>query len=361
MDLTNTYLGFTDNMKPMQRARAEKLLDDRKRYNGTILTNKQFIVNHIMDGCIPRFKDDISYYSKKTNEYTKPKTEYYLYTKDDTRWTIEKTLYNFAVYLIAKELINEITIKAFIKYEQEQKEIEQQKLEQEKLAQEKAKKDQEEKMIEFHSWVTEQIKQYNNNSKMILMQNIWEDEIGNFNGDMIKLLIYIDNIDNFKYGNLCRECLVNWLHSGNKTSKKVFYHVTGIKLPTTNKGTIEILNNIITSQYKDTVPYKKRQKHEKDIQTFYKYIRQPYPHFEACQAEVFNKYGLEMFITTDDEICIISEAKSGLSIVKGETRKAAMNNLKALINKHGLEGFNEQIKKAIELYGLSPRYKDIVQ
>ena len=360
MNLTDTYLGFTDNMKPMQKGRAEKLLDDRKRYNGTVLTNKQFVVNQILEGGIPNYKDDITHYSKKTHEYTKPKTEYYLYTKDDTRWTIEKTLYNFATYLIAKELTNEITIEAFIKYEQEKLEAEEQRLEQEKLAQEKEKKDQEEKMIEFQSWVNEQIKQYNDNGKMILMQNIWQDEIGNFNGDMIKLLVYIDNIDNFKYGNLCRNCLIGWLHSGNKTSKKVFYHVTGIKLPATNKGTNEILNNITTSQYKDIIPYKKRQKHEKDIQIFYKYIRQPYPHFEECQAEVFNKYGLEMFIVSEDETCVISEAKSGLSIVRGETRKAAMNNLKVLIDKHGVEGFNKQIEKAVELYGLSPRYKEEV-
>ncbi len=360
MNLTDTYLGFTDNMKPMQKARAEKILDDRKRYNSTILTNKQFVVNQILQGSVPDYKDDITHWSKKINDYTQPKTEYYLYTKDDTRWRIEKTLYNFAIYLITKELINEATIEAFVKYEQEQKETEQQRLEQEKLAREKVKKDQEEKMIEFHSWINEQIKQYSNNSKMILMQNIWEDEIGNFNGDMIKLLIYIDNIDNSLYGNLCRECLIGWLHSGNKISKKVFYHVTGIKLPATNKGTNKILNNITTSQYKSIIPYKKRQKHEKDIQTFYKYIRQPYPHFEECQAEVFNKYGLEMFIVSEDEICIISEAKSGLAIAKGITKKMAFNELKKLFNKYGLEGFNEQIEKAIELYGLSPRYKEEV-
>lgn len=74
MNLTDTYLGFTDNMKPMQKGRAEKLLDDRKRYNGTVLTNKQFVVNQILEGGIPNYKDDITHYSKKTHEYTKPKT-----------------------------------------------------------------------------------------------------------------------------------------------------------------------------------------------------------------------------------------------------------------------------------------------
>lgn len=360
MNLDNTYLGFTDNMKPMEKARAEKLLDSKKRYNGTVLTNKQFVVNQVIEGDIPKFEENVSHYSKKIGGNTKPKDEYHLKTKDNSYWTIEKTLYNFAVYLILKELTNEVTIESFIKDEQERNQKEIEKQISEKLAQEQTKKEHEEKVFGFQSWTNEQLKNYNDNNKMILMQNIWIDEIGSFKGDMIKLLVYIDNIDDSKYGHWCKECLIDWLHLGNKTSKKVFYHITGIKLPSTNKGTYEILNNITKSQYKGIVPYKKRQKHEKDIQTFYRNIKVPVPHFEEIQAEAYNKFGLNMFITNFEDCWQISEARSGLRIVNGITKKQVFEELKKMIDKHGAEKFQEQINKAIEMYGESPKYKQEV-
>jgi len=356
MNLTNTYLGFTDNMKPMEKAKAEKLLNDMKRYNGIALTNKQFIVNQIMKGSEPQVEFDVVRWSKKLQDYTQPKTEYHLKTKNNTYWAIEKTLYNFAVYLIAKVLTNEATIELFIKYEQEQKETERQRLEQEKLAQLQIKKEQAEKEIEFQSWIKEQVDNYNDNDKIMLAHNIFMDEVGHFANHMIRLLVYIDNIDNY----MCRIELINWLHSGNKTSKKVFYHITGIKLPVTNKGTYEILNNITAEQYKDVISYKKRQTHDKDIQTFYRNIRVPVPHFEEVQAEVYNKYGLNMFITNFEDHWQISEARSGLRIVGGVTKKDAFNELKKMIDKHGVEKFKEQIEQAIKLYGESPKYREVI-
>lgn len=360
MNSTNTYLGFTDNMKPMQKARAEKTLDNKKRYNGTVMTNKQFAVNQIIEGSIPEIKDDVCHWSRKLDDYTKPKTEYYIKTKDNSYWTIEKTLYDFAVYLIAKEFTNEATIESFIKYEQEQQEAEQQRLEQERLTQEQEKKDHEEKVNEFQSWVDNQVESYNNSEQLKILKEIFIAEIGDFYNNQIRLLIYIDNIDDSKYGNWCRESLISWLHSGNTTSKKVFYHVTGIKLPVTNKGTYEILDNITKSQYKGIVPYKKRQTHNKDIQTFYRNIRVPVPHFEEVQAEAYNKYGLNMFITNFEDQWQISEVRSGLRIVNGITKKMAFDELKKMIDKHGVEKFQEQINKAIEMYGESPKYKEEV-
>ncbi len=77
MDLTYTYLGFTDNMKPMEKARAEKLLDKKTRYNGVVLTHKQFVVDQIIEGSIPTFEENVSHYSNKIGSNTKPKDEYH--------------------------------------------------------------------------------------------------------------------------------------------------------------------------------------------------------------------------------------------------------------------------------------------
>jgi hypothetical protein len=238
----------------------------------------------------------------------------------------------------------------------EQKEAEQQRLEQERLAREQAKENEKQRKIEFNIWINEQIANYNSPEKVELLKQIRLDEIGEFSERSIRLLVLIDNIDDY----FCREELKSWLHSGNPTSKKVFYHITGIKLPSTNKGTYEILNNITKSQYKGIVPYKKRQKHEKDIQTFYRNIRVPVPHFEEIQAEAYNKFGLNMFITNFEDCWQISEARSGLRIVNGITKKQVFEELKKMIDKHGAEKFQEQINKAIEMYGESPKYKQEV-
>jgi len=356
MDLTNTYLGFTDNMKPMQRARAEKLLDDKKRYNGTVLTNKQFALNQIMEGCIPQIKDDVCHYSRKLHDYTQPKTEYYLKTKDDPYWTIEKTLYNFAVYLITKEFTYEARVETFIKEEQDKKVVEQQKIEQEKLAQQQIKEDQEQAKINFKNWINEQVENYNNSEQVELLEEIRLAELGEFSQRSIRLLVFIDNIDN----PMCREELKGWLHSGNPTSKKVFYHITGIKLPSTNKGTYEVLDNITKEQYKGIVPFKQRQKHDKNIQKFYKMITVPEPHFEECQGEVFNKYGLSMFITKNNEKYIITEGRSGVMACSGATKTGAKRLLDEQINKVGIEKLQGYITQAVERYGLSPLYKQEV-
>jgi hypothetical protein len=354
MDLTNTYLGFTDNMKPMQKARAEKLLDSKKRYNGTVLTNKQFVVNQIIEGSIPEFKDDITHWSRKINDYTKPKIEYYLKTKHNSYWTIEKTLYNFAIYLIAKEFTYEARVEDFIKEEQERKETEQQRLEQEKLDREQEKENEKQRKIKYNNWVNEQAENYNNSEQLNLLREIRLAELGEFSQHSVKLLVLIDNIDDY----FCKEALKGWLHSGNKTSKKVFYHITGIKLPATNKGTYELLDNITSSNYKGIVPYKKRQKHEKNFQAFYRMMIQPVPHFEDIQAEVFNKYGLEMFITYFEGKCTISEATSGMKMVEGVTKKMAMERLEYNIDKIGIEKVKEHIQEAIKRYGVSPKYKE---
>jgi len=356
MDLTNTYLGFTDNMKPMQKARAEKLLDSKKRYNGTVLTNKQFVVNQIIEGSIPEFKDDITHWSNKINDYTQPKSEYYLKTKDNSYWTIEKTLYNFAVYLIAKEFTYEVRVVDFIKEDQKRKEAEQQRLEQERLDKEQEKENEKQRKTKYNNWINEQAENYNNSKQLNLLKQIQLAELGEFSQHSVRLLVLIDNIDDY----FCKEALKGWLHSGNTTSKKVFYHVTGIKLPVTNKGTYEILDNITKSQYKGIVPYKKRQTHNKDIQTFYRNIRVPVPHFEEVQAEAYNKYGLKMFITNFEEQWQISEARSGLRIVNGITKKMAFDELKKMIDKHGVEKFKEQIEQAIKLYGESPKYREVI-
>jgi len=355
------YLGFTDNMKPMQKTKVENTLDKKIRYNGKVMATKDFVFYLLKEeNSTPTVEENYSYYSSKIDGYTKPKNNYELTRIDkesNTRVynTITKTEYDFANYLIENNLLNEEIFNKFIKDETDriakEKQNELDKIEEEK----KRKEELELQKNEFDNWLKKQALQYNNNEKFVIAKEIFTNEVGRYDDYQLKkLLVLIDNIET----SFCRTNLINWLHSGNPSSKKVFYHVTGIKLPSTNKDTYEILNNINTSDYKTSKEYKKRNKHEKDVQTFYKMITSPEPHFETIEAEAFNKYGLEMFIINYNKQWIISEAKSGLKIASGLTRQEALDALQSSINRSGVKRVEELINQAVDKYGLSPRYQN---
>ena len=70
-----------------------------------------------------------------------------------------------------------------------------------------------------------------------------------------------------------------------------------------------------------------------------------------------NDYELDLYIERRDKnYWVISEAKTGLKICEGRTRKAAIEILNELFEQYNAEFFNEQIKKFIKEFGLSPLY-----
>ena len=70
-----------------------------------------------------------------------------------------------------------------------------------------------------------------------------------------------------------------------------------------------------------------------------------------------NDYELDLHIEhRDKNYWVISEAKTGLKVCEGCTRKAAIEILNELFEQYNAEFFNEQIKKFIKEFGLSPLY-----
>jgi len=346
-NIKDTYLGFTDNLKPMQKVRAEKTLDNLIRHNGNVITNKEFILIKLQEGLKPRIEEDYSYYSRKLQGETKPRTDYRLKDQDGSFYHITKTEYDYANYLLENNFLDEQKVKEFVVAENNRLlQIAQDELNHKQQEKERKETLEREKQ-EFDNWLNEQAENYNNNDKFDITKSIFLDVQGQYNELMLcKFLVLIENIDN----PMCKDMLKSWLHTHNTTSKKVFYHMTGIKLPSTDKGAMPLLDNLSTTNFQGIVPYIKKQlnvtKVNKEVitDTFYKLIRKPEPHYEEVIGTPISKYGLDMFITQDaNGVYNISEAKSGLLITNASTKTELMKKLKDTIEQYGVEKVNQMI------------------
>ena len=373
INIQSTYLGFTDTFKPLQKSKVSSTLDTQIKHNNVIMPKKQFIYLKLNEGYTPTIEEDVSYYSRKLGDYIKPKSEYRISNQEGNYYSITKTEYNFAVYLVENDFLNVVKAKQYIDAEQTNlaqiAQIEFDKKQQEKLDKENLQQQKK----EFNNWLTEQTENYSDNTKLDLAKSIFESEQGDYNElYLCKLLVLIDNINILA----CKEKLKNYLYSHNKTSKKVFYHMTGVKLPSTDKGTFEIIDSLTLPSYQGIIPYKKKQSkvnnNNNDTQTqlkspitetFYKSIRKPSPHYEECTGIPLNKYGLDMFITQySDGTYQLSEAKSGMLMIDADTKKKLMDTLKDIVNLHGIEKINRMIQDNIDSngIGISPKYRDVV-
>lgn len=140
MKLIDTYLGFTNDKKPMQAARIEKSLDMLWRMKNGVFSRKQIVFDLLQEGRIPSYEENYSYYSARIDGYTKPRTLYKLEDEETGRYLeINKTLYDFANYIIENGFLDIEKAKQFIHDEQEErKRIEEEERQKEiKIQQEK--------------------------------------------------------------------------------------------------------------------------------------------------------------------------------------------------------------------------------
>ncbi|MBK5239779.1 hypothetical protein [Clostridium sp.] len=357
MNLKNTYLGFTNSLTPMQKSRVETCLDKLIRSEGIIYTNKEFTATRLQEGYSLTIEENETHYNRKLDIDTKPRTLYHMELREsdgkfNSSYTIEKTLYNFALYLQENNLVNQDNINSYVILEVAKVEAELKAIEDQELKEKQAEEFHEQQKQDFKMWLNIEAENYKDTLKISLSKEIFLNEINQYNEIHVNsLLVLIDNINN----PMCREALKSRLWSGNKSSKKVFSCVTGVILPATDKGTMEILNTITQGDYTGMLIYKKRKEAEEvQLETFYKLMTIPEFKFEECLGEVVNKYGLNMFLCKEKKGYTISDIKSGCQITSGTTKNEIYEKLKTSIEKTGIEVINKFIGELIEKYGVSP-------
>lgn len=268
------------------------------------------------------------------------------------------------MYLIENDLVAEENVNVYINQEKAERKIvaenEAREAAEAKIAEEKEQKEKE----EFRKWLWDKAESYHYSRWMELSEKIYLSIYGELPQQVRinELFVCIENIEN----PLCRKELKARLHTDNKASRKVFMCCTGLKLPNTNKETMEFLDNVKLSDYAETKEFKERKKEEKydvpaeEKQIFYimetKEVNGNREYrFEMVYGWAVEKKGIKFFIhEMPDGKFGVSSVECGLRLAIGSTRAAAVKELTRVINKVGIVKVKESIERAIATFGESP-------
>lgn len=375
-NLKNTYFGFTSNLKPLQAGKVEKSLDMLIRYDGKVLTKKEYIYQLLLKGCTPAIEENYSYYSSRTGEMTKPKTLYKLTYSDESFHEINKTLYNYAQLLIENNYINETIAAEYIAEEQrqneeikrlEQERIQKERAEKEKQRQQQEKKELEERREKIRIW-TEKGQSLMTNEIENLIKNTIKNHFVEYEVDAPeedKEKFINEFIQSFpqKLGNQSF-VISNLQYHLEREEERNYFHPMNIEA--------EVLMNIFnisTDDHNRTITAKVKAVHEnreykggnytpKEQQEFYIFNNQS-KQFELKQGEKIKLNGLTCFISKNDsDLWAITEARTGLLLGSPKaTKKEAIETSKQGIEKAG-ERLESLIQNSINRYGISPLYKE---
>lgn len=213
--LQESTLGFSNTKTPMQKARTENTLNKLWRFNEGIMTEKDFVINRLLDGYTVEKEEGYQEY-KRNGELTKPKTAYKLLKEGVSTFNlITKTAYDFAVYVIDNNLLDENKIIKYIENEKAEKErLEKERLERERKEREEQEKIRQQEKTERERQRQEKIKIWEKRGNELLtdeqkqeIKNIAYNTIRKFNNTVsddeifkyIDLQNYIVKIGNEKY------------------------------------------------------------------------------------------------------------------------------------------------------------------
>jgi hypothetical protein len=385
MKLHNTYFGFTNNKTALQAGKIEKSLDMLWNYDGKTYLRKVLVFELLQAGRKPELEENYSYYSAKIDDYTKPKTLYKLEDQEGTYIELNKTLYDYALYLVENDFINNDKAKQFIENEEHGK-AEAQRLENEQIEkarkegsekrlqeQEERKQRLEQKRAEWRNNGTELLQQFNIDPITKLLDDSWKEVRGiyttvskdEFYTSMYdQLLILIGNqaacINNAQYHveNINSDYPNNFTVKSNPTryfEKEILFSVFNINAQDGNRTITAKVKAVFENRsYKGGSSATKKPKTE----TFYKYNAQERM-FVPVQGEKLSIRQTDLFIYELDDKYYINESQSGLMVAKGETKQQAKDNCCNRLENYKSK-IETAIKQAISVYGISPLYRNEV-
>lgn len=363
-----SYLGFTEGKKAMQKARMENTLDNLVRVDGETMYEKEFALLKLVEGYTPGIEEDYSYYSRRLDDYTKPKTRYYI-QKENSSYDVTKTLYDFVGYLIdtgmntlekaisyAQNEATQLEKQEQDRLEKETTEKEEQRIKSEKEKQER--KDRHEQKVK--EWA-ENGKQYMQGKTIEALRNAIETYWNEIKA-MTKTDKHIEEflnqaIDNYRglFGN--SEALKSRV--GFTFTDKVNENNLQTKIDSLFFGQLFGIiedDKAITATAKVTAFLEHREyKGAKQVELETYYIRVVNKGFEERQGEKKRIGELTFFIGKEDGAYKATEARTGSCIGMAKTKAELMKKVRT-INEEKSEQLNRGISSMIEKFGLSPLY-----
>lgn len=387
LNLKDTYFGFTNNLKPMQKARAEKTLDKLYRHNNVIMTAKEYIHSKVKENFLPDYEKDYSYYSRRTKEMTKPRTLYKLQNEENGYFTeVNKTEYEYALHILENGYTDHETASEYIEKEQQEK-AEKERIQalQEQQAREEKQRAEEERRQKEKAEREEKIRQWKQRGKQLLetLNNDPIKEVLEQYWQEVKELYPQQNKDEYftHFTQVFTEILGNinycihysqaYIENENKSDEdvtKASYTIRSNPRMCLEKSLLFKVFNLNTSDSNRTITakikaiyegreYKESKNTSKQLETFY--ILKVGQGFEERQGEKHTAEGITFFIHKDEKegIYKATEASTGLGIgvretSKREAIKQAKNNIKRTRDR-----IESVINRSIEKYGISPLYK----
>lgn len=376
MNDMKSFLGFTDTIKEPLKTKVEDTLNKVMRYNeletesgekNPIMSRKQFLLELLKQGNDIKKDDNVTYYSRKIEGMTKPKTEYKIYTLDGCYYEITKTEYNFCIYCKENKLVTSEAIKNYITQEEKHLQtIAEQKAEEKRIQAEKERAECEE-VERINNMIHEEVKTLPAEEKEI-MNSIFLSMLGSeANENCYTLIACIHHFDN----KICKQEIISRLHNDNVASIKTFECITGLKLPKGYKERITYLNSITSDSFVGMIEYKERKKAEqKDIVTEEFYINERDNtnntfHWQKVIAEPYSKYGIDFFIQCINGQYKISEVSTGSLFAYGKTKTEAKQKVDTFFQDKGKDYILNAIKQMLDMVertaGKKPCYSNIEQ
>lgn len=234
----NFYL-YTTSMPPMKKARVEAQLSKRIRMSdNTIVPVSDFIAHEMRDGFLPAI---VKMYTTKGTLKDECRLQKTTSTGTTSVQPFNKTMYDFALYLVEKGAVSEDGQNALRNQENEliaQQQRQKQAAQERELAEMQRLRD---TRAAFKEWRKSEAEKYAADPRVMVVHDMMSKMYEGYPFQRCAELVAL--FDNLHDERVIRS-LEEWLHPMNKGSRKAFTIVTGIKLPTGVKATRELLYSV---------------------------------------------------------------------------------------------------------------------